>query len=189
MCSSDLDEITMHVGLLITTPARTLLDLARTASPRELENAVATAIAERLVTMQKLIETVQRHANLPCARRLHTLLDQPRPPSLTRSEAEERFLALIRHARLDPPLTNALVKGLEVDFFWPDQRLVVEVDGLAFHSSNRAFERDRRRDARLVAAGLAVMRVTWQQIADEPYALVAQLVRALTRRDGHADVS
>lgn len=82
--------------------------------------------------------------------------------------------------RLDPPdlarrqLPSPLPPG-------PCSTLPAEVDGFAFHSTRAAFERDRLRDAELQARGLAVLRVTWRQIVDEPDALVARLARALTR--------
>lgn len=100
-------------------------------------------------------------------------------PRLTRSEAERRFLELVRLAGLPRPAANVLVCGHEVDALWREQALVVEVDGYAFHSSRVAFERDRRRDADLHAAGLRVFRVTWRQISEEPYALVARLAQTL----------
>ena len=62
---------------------------------------------------------------------------------------------------------------------WPRRRLVVEVDGYAFHGSRVAFERDRSRDARLVAAGYRVLRVTWRQLTAEPERVVAILAAAL----------
>lgn len=104
-------------------------------------------------------------------------------PALTRSEAEERFLALVRKARLPDPAANVTVGGYEVDFFWDFGGLVVEVDGFAFHSSARMFESDRRRDADLAAAGVRVMRVTWRQIVSEPEALLVRLAQALARTD------
>lgn len=85
---------------------------------------------------------------------------------------------MIRAARLPEPETNAQIHGYEVDFLWRDLDPIV--DGYAFHSSRRAFERDRRRDAKLQSAGFRVLRVTWRQIADEPSALVALLARATT---------
>jgi very-short-patch-repair endonuclease len=100
-------------------------------------------------------------------------------PALTRSEAERRLLALIRAARLPRPETNVRVEGYEVDFLWRPQRLIVEVDGFAYHSSRHAFERDRARDAALQAAGYRVVRFTWRQIAYDSHALVAQLSRLL----------
>ena len=67
----------------------------------------------------------------------------------------------------------------EVDLLWRDATLVVEIDGYAFHSSRRAFERDRERDAGLVAAGWSVIRITWRQIEREPIAVAATLAAAL----------
>jgi very-short-patch-repair endonuclease len=67
----------------------------------------------------------------------------------------------------------------EVDLLWPEQRLIVEVDGYAFHSTRAAFERDRARDAELIAAGYRVIRVTWRQLVEEPEATVALLAGAL----------
>jgi very-short-patch-repair endonuclease len=57
----------------------------------------------------------------------------------------------------------------------------VEVDGFAFHSSRTQFERDRRRDAELAAAGVRVVRVTWQQLTREPQAVLASVAQALAR--------
>ena len=99
--------------------------------------------------------------------------------TLTRSEAEERFLALVRAAGLPAPEVNARILGHEVDFLWRDEGLVVEVDGFQFHSTRAAFERDRQRDAELQGAGLRVLRVTWRQVVDAPYATLTNLVRAL----------
>jgi very-short-patch-repair endonuclease len=73
---------------------------------------------------------------------------------------------------------NVLVEGLEVDALWPDQRLIVEVDGWQFHKTRAAFERDRARDAALLVAGYRVVRVTYRQLRDQPEA-VADTVRRL----------
>ncbi len=91
------------------------------------------------------------------------------------------MLALIRDAGLPAPRANVRVQGLEVDLHWPDQRLIVEVDGFRFHGTRRAFERDRRRDSLLHAAGERVMRVTWRQLEDAPLMVVAQVAGALLR--------
>ena len=98
---------------------------------------------------------------------------------MTRSEAERRLLELVRAARLPPPRTNQRIHGHEVDFLWPRQRLIAEVDGFAFHSSRSSFERDRRRDAHLIANGHRVIRITWRQLTMEPESVVALLARAL----------
>ena len=77
------------------------------------------------------------------------------------------------------------VAGHEVDFLWVDQRLVLEVDGFDHHADREAFERDRRRDAQLVAAGFRVVRITWRQLTQEPEAVVARLARALWSPAAH----
>jgi very-short-patch-repair endonuclease len=87
----------------------------------------------------------------------------------------------LRQGQLPGPEVNAGLQGYEVDFFWRTERLVVEIDGFAFHSSRRSFESDRRRDATLAAAGVRVMRVTWRQLDSEPQALLVRLAQALVR--------
>jgi very-short-patch-repair endonuclease len=101
-------------------------------------------------------------------------------PSLTRSEAEIAFLQLVRDAGLPAPETNVNVLGHEVDFLWREQKLIVEVDGFAYHSSRQAFERDRRRDARL-QAGFRVIRFTYLQIVNEARAITACLDVHITK--------
>jgi very-short-patch-repair endonuclease len=72
------------------------------------------------------------------------------------------------------------VAGYEVDFFWPEHKVIVEVDGFRFHSTRRAFEHDRRKEADLRAAGFTVLRVSFDQLQRGPYAVIADVVRALT---------
>jgi very-short-patch-repair endonuclease len=86
---------------------------------------------------------------------------------------------LIRAAGLPAPAVNARTAGFEVDFLWPGERVVVEVDGYQFHCGRTAFERDRRKGLALAAAGLRVIRISWRQLVDEPLLIVAQLARAL----------
>jgi very-short-patch-repair endonuclease len=125
--------------------------------------------------MPQLTSLNARSSGRHGARTLKTALQETHEPRLTRSEAERRFLDLIRAARLPAPETNVRVAGYEVDFLWRAERLVVEVDGFAYHSSRAAFERDRRKDAALQAAGLRVVRVTYRQIADEREVLIARI--------------
>jgi very-short-patch-repair endonuclease len=89
------------------------------------------------------------------------------------------LLALIRAAKLEEPETQAYVLGYPVDFIWRKQRLIVEVDAYGTHGSPAAFERDRRRDARIqTEAGHTVIRITREQIEEGPFEVVATLTRA-----------
>jgi very-short-patch-repair endonuclease len=182
------EEITSLDGLPITTPARTLLDLAGRADGRELEKAVAEALARGLTTAQGIGAVLECHLGWPGTSRLRALLGE-HTPAFTRSRAEARFLALVRRAQLPVPRANARFNGFEVDFLWRDERLVTELDGFAFHSSASAFENDRRRDALLTAAGMRVMRVTWRQLVKEPEALMVRLGLALARTEASARAS
>lgn len=174
------DEVTKLEGIPITNPTRTLYDLAGTVPSRDLERAVAEALARRLTTLPRLAKLLARHPRRGGAADLRAVIERGRP-AFTRSEAEERFLALVRDARLEAPEVNVVVDGCEVDFLWRDRRLVVEVDGYTFHSSPDAFERDRERDSVLAAAGLRVTRLTWKQLTEDPVAVIARVAQALVR--------
>ena len=174
------DEVTKLDGIPITTAARTIVDLAASVSARDLEQAIAQIFVRRLTTRAQLDRMLTRAPGRRGSARLRALLHGA--AALTRSEAEERLLGLIRKAQLPKPETNARVAGYEVDFLWRDARLVVEVDGFAFHADPNAFEKDRRRDFALTSTGLRVVRVTWKQLDQEPEAIVARLAQSLVQR-------
>jgi len=172
-------DATRRHGIPVTSPARTLLDLATQVTQRELDRATEEAQVQRRVSLHSLTEQFSRY---PRHRGTTALKHAIRAdPKLTRSQAERLALQLIRAARLPEPGTNARIGGWEVDLLWPKQRLIVESDGYAFHSSRGSFERDRRKDAELTAQGYRVIRVTWRQLTDEPEAVIAVLATALSR--------
>jgi very-short-patch-repair endonuclease len=170
-----LTGVRLRDGLRVTSPAQTLLDLATVLPGRELARLVNEAQVQRLVTHDELAVICATGAAGAVA--LREAVGEE--PALTRSEAERRLRALIARAGLPMPHMNVPLAGHEVDCYWPEQRLVVEVDGFAFHSTRAAFERDRARDATLQAAGNRVIRVTWRQITGRPEAVAAQLGAAL----------
>jgi very-short-patch-repair endonuclease len=173
-------DATKHHDIPVTSPARTLLDLATQITPREHARAVNEAHVLRLVTDQSLNEQCARYPRHRGVAVLRKAIRQE--PQLTRSEAERRLLELIRAAGLPEPETNVRIHGHEVDVLWRGQKLAVEVDGYAFHSTRAAFERDRRRDAALKGHGVDVIRVTWTQITGERIAVAASLARAYGQR-------
>jgi hypothetical protein len=134
------DEVTRLRRIPITAPARTLLDLAVVLPSRELEQALALAKRMYPGTQRRLLGLLARYPARAGTRTLRRLLDGPGRPALTRSEAEERFLELVRRAGLPAPEANARLHGYEIDFFWPDAKIAVEIDGFAFHGDGRSFE-------------------------------------------------
>ncbi|MGH8299964.1 MAG: endonuclease domain-containing protein [Steroidobacteraceae bacterium] len=165
--------------LPLTSPARTLLDIAPTVTDRQLELACDRGLVSRIVRPAQVIELLHRAGGHPGRGRLAAIVGADAGTSITRSEAEECVLELIRDAQLPRPQVNARLHGFEVDFRWPAQRLVLEVDGYRFHSTRRAFEHDRRKDSTLQTHGIATIRVTWRQLRSEPLAVVARIAQAL----------
>jgi very-short-patch-repair endonuclease len=166
-------DTTTHRGIPITTPVRTIIDLAHILEGRPLEHALDLAEQRRLVDFAAL----HRRAipsSLQAVLSLYTA-------TTTRSEMEERFLKLCDEHGIPRPQVNVVVEGIEVDFVWPDRRLIVEVDGYRYHRAPSRFESDRERDVTLVVAGWQVMRFTWTQLTERP-AWVARAVAAGNRR-------
>ena len=176
-------DVRIRHDLPVVSPARALLDIAPEASDRQLELAFDRGIVERIMRPAEVADVLKRAGGHRGRRRIAALLDRQLGGStMTRSEAEERMLALIRIAKLPEPRVNARLAGYELDFYWPDARFAVEVDGFRFHSSRGAFERDHRKDNDLRRIQIEVMRVTWREIENGSYALVSGVAQALVRR-------
>jgi very-short-patch-repair endonuclease len=170
-------DTTTYMQIPITTPARTLLDLAPTLPSRQLEQALATARRKHLIRPTTLQALLARSCGRAGVGKLRALADED--PAFTRSIFEERFLALIRDAGLPEPELNAELGPHEIDALWRDERLAVELDSWSWHSDRASFEADRRRDADLVARGYRVIRVTWRLLRDEPLVVAARVAAAL----------
>jgi very-short-patch-repair endonuclease len=149
-------DVRWRDGLRVTSPERTLIDLASTLAPDDLERAANEA---------QVLGLVARRGDAP----------------VTRSELERRLLGLVRRIGLPAPRTNVLVAGHEVDAYWPAERLIVETDGHRAHLTRARFESDRARDAHLTALGYRVLRFTWRQLDTTPEIVAARLATALTR--------
>lgn len=164
-------------GVAVTSPPRTIADVARTAS---VANAVAVADsylrlgATSQEELQSYVASLPRAFGRPQARRVVALTD---PASGSVFESITRVLFV--ESGLPNPVTQLDVRGRDgrwigrVDFAWPAAGLIVECDGFEFHSSVAAFERDRRRWAELTRAGWRVVPVTWRQVVDDPRWVVA----------------
>ncbi len=171
-------DVRWRRDLPVTSPARTVVDLAALLGALELENVLAVCLHKRLASLREIREASGRVPRSPGAGTLRRLLDQS-GFARTRSYYERKLLELIAGAGLPRPLTNWKVAGREVDMLWQDKRLILEFDGFLYHGDRRAFELDRRRDQDLVAAGYRVIRVTARQLEHEPYAVIARLAAAL----------
>ena len=176
--SLDAQDTTTHEGIPITTVARTLLDLAATARPSELERALAQAERLRVYDHRAITDVIARcngHRGTAILAQATT-----RKPKWTRNEWEAEFLQLLRRAGLPEPLTNDAFHApdhghCEPDYHWPSHQVIVETDGFETHGTRAAFRNDRAKDAALTASGYRVLRFT----RDDDSELAIKRVRAL----------
>lgn len=174
------DEITVHDGIRVTTPSRTLFDIAHHLRSHELSRAMREMDYRRLAGGPGLPELVERYPGRSGIRSVKRLLSEGWSASPTRSELELRFTSFIDANDVPRPERNALVelsgRRIEVDFLWREARVVVELDGYAVHSTRYAFEDDRERDRLLQLADFQVIRVTWLQLHRGRAALARDLL-------------
>jgi very-short-patch-repair endonuclease len=168
-------DVTTKHGIPVTTPARTLIDLADVLPRRRLERALDEAAYLRL----DVTDLQPRPGRRGSGALGEALTRHGAGTTRTRSDLEERMLSLLHRLRLPTPEVNATVEGYTVDFAWREQRLIVETDGWAAHGTRNAFERDRRRDADLLAAGWRVLRVSYQRVGREPKWVAERIADAL----------
>jgi very-short-patch-repair endonuclease len=177
----DQRQVRREQGLWVSSPARAVLEIAATASDRELTGAIDQGLANRLFTPRELEDVLA--ANRPCrgAARLTEILGDPTATAVSRSRREKALLRLIREAGLPMPDTNVPFGGFELDFLWRREGLVVELDGYNFHRGPGAFRRDREKELAVRNAGLEMLRFTGDQVLKQPWIVLATIAGALAR--------
>ena len=178
--SLDRVDVTREAGIPITSPARTLADVAAVVGYRRLRRAVGQSQSLRRVTIGQLGETLARLGSRRGASNLARILANG--PAPTRSELEDTVLALILSGGFTRPDVNVplVLAGRRVvpDFRWPEQRVVIEADGAAWHDNKLAREDDAERQALLEAHGNQVRRVTWDQAVAAPAQTLRRILEA-----------
>lgn len=168
------NETRIWYGLRITTPIRTLVDLADHVTTDELERALSEA--HRLGYVDRHATDFGRH---PGRKGLTRVLK--RGARMTRSQIERRFLRDLRADSTVPlPLTNERLYGYEADCYWPDHGLVVEIDVYATHGDRLAFERDRRKQTAYALHGIMILRITDETLPGA----IAAVRRLISDRSG-----
>jgi very-short-patch-repair endonuclease len=146
----------------VTSPARTIVDLAAELGPAELEALLDTALKNGRTT----IASMRRALDGTTTRGTSVLrrLVADRGSGVPESELERRFIRLTRKARLPQPIRQHKVGNRRVDFAYVDRRIAIELDGRADHGTKTVFEADRRRQNELALAGWLVLRFTWADV-------------------------
>lgn len=155
-------------GIPVTSVARSLLDLAEVVNESRLERALEAAERLQLFNLRKVNELLERSRGRRGVKPLTALLGrQTDQPPETRSDLERDFIAFCDERGIDRPGINVLVEGYEVDGCWPEAKLIVELDSWEFHRPREAFERDRKRDTKLMIAGYRTVRVTSRRMRQD----------------------
>jgi putative AbiEi antitoxin of type IV toxin-antitoxin system/uncharacterized protein DUF559 len=172
-------DVRRHRGIPVTSPVRTLIDLAAVLDERSLRRAVRRALSRNLVTVGQLARARLRLGPRRGARKLARVIATAAP---TRSELEDVVLDLILAGGMEPPEVNVplRVEGRRVipDFRWPGARLILEADGRRWHDDPLARADDRERQALLERSGERVLRVTWEQAVARPSQTVDRMIAA-----------
>lgn len=154
-------DVTLHRGIPVTTPVRTIADL---------REAIATR--RRGAISDRELRKATRQANV-----LGLAVDRRDAKVRTRSDLEADFLRLCRRRRLPPPEVNVRIGPYLVDFLWRARQFVVETDSYLYHRGEVAFQEDRARDLDLMRRGFEVLRISELQL-DEERGRVAEVLTA-----------
>jgi hypothetical protein len=159
-------DITHQRGVPTTTRARTVLDLAPRLTNKQLTRLVNDALRERHLRPAALQDVLDRNPRHPGTKLLTPFIDDPRNP--TDSPLEDDFLAFVNKYDLPMPQTNIYLHGRNIDVFYPEANLIVELDGRKYHTDPTAFENDRNRDAENLKHGLSTIRITTIRLEQTP---------------------
>jgi very-short-patch-repair endonuclease len=183
--TSELDaklDVRIRNGLPTVSPARALVAVAGSVTPRELERGLDDALNSHIVRLaqvrEALIRLGRRHKG---ARILDALLSERESGSgVSRSDGELALSDALLASGLPRPERNVQLYDYEADFFWRELRVIVEVDSYEHHLRKSSFDSDRAKDAALEARGFTVLRFPARLILDEPIAVIARIAAVLT---------
>jgi len=180
------EQVMLKAGVPCTTPSRTIVDVARLASPTLLAGTVEQAAVMRVLNVPE-IDEILFESRRRGAKKLNHVLEPWRrysPRVRVRSRMEAKMLPLLTHHDLPIPECNEKLRigreTFEVDFLWRQQRVVVETHGGRYHDTPVAHARDGHRNRVLARAGFRVPRIGWEELRDEPDRAIAEIRRFLT---------
>jgi hypothetical protein len=155
------EEIRNRAPLRFSSVPRMLIELAARETARELDRLITQAVRKRLLDPEAMERALQRHQRRPGVGRLKAALGRYRPEPDRTSNLERAFDAwLPKHPEIPEPLRNVHIDVWEIDCWWPQQRVAVELDGRPYHVAVRDMERDRIKDTKLQLMGIKPIRVT-----------------------------
>ncbi|HUY59518.1 MAG TPA: hypothetical protein VMV16_07390 [Solirubrobacteraceae bacterium] len=175
-------DIRVRDGVRVTSPARTLLDLAPHLDERTLHRFHNELRMRRLINNAQLLDVADRNPTHAGAIRLRELAGASTGEA-KRSGWEGDWPRFAKRHKLPPYEMNVHVAGERVDVLFTPKRLVVELDGWDTHGTRLAYEVDRGRDAEILArTGIPTMRITYSGFHRQPAVQAARITAILDRR-------
>jgi hypothetical protein len=176
------DEITTKDGLSTSAVHRLLLELASRETTADLNRLITEVARRRLLHHDRIVRMLSRHPHHPGTAVLTCALQSYQPPTESKSTLEDAFADWLAHESQSPsqpfpaPQRNVLLdRRYEIDFYWPEQRLAVELDGRPYHSLPDDLERDRIKDTWLQRRGIHVVRITEFRFVNDRKAIQSDL--------------
>jgi hypothetical protein len=163
---------------------RLLIELAPSESRRSLDNLITAAARKGLLDVFKLNAALERHKRRPGAAKLRGVAKYYLPREDGKSGLERSFhAARAKDPEIPAPATNVYIAGWEIDCWWPALRVALELDGRPYHVAVADTEKDRIKDAKLMAMGIWPMRITDRRWEFDQQGALADLRAVLRRRE------
>jgi very-short-patch-repair endonuclease len=175
-------SVSTRLGVQVTNPLRTLVDMAADARPDLLDEAVDNALATRLVTVEGLMAEagrLRRPGRRGPAPLLKCLEGRGFVGAPSPSVLESRALRLLNKAGIAIVRCEAVVDEgryrLDIEL---EGHVFVEVDGYGYHWSPEQKSRDDARQNSLRLLGFKVLVYGWRDIVQEPRRMLAEIRKA-----------
>lgn len=179
-------DLATHLGIPVTSPARTIVDVAGVVDTETLRYALDSCVRRRLFTLTRLRWQIRQSGGQRGITTLRQMIDGATIPH---SLFERKFLRLIDSSSLEMPECQfRIYDGRQflgqVDFCYPAARLIIETDGRKWHVDDDAFQKSRDRRNAQTSRGWRILHVTWSDLTHRPQKLVEDLRRALCSDSG-----
>jgi hypothetical protein len=162
----DRRDVRTQLGIRMTTPARTVLDIAARRNERQYQRDVNNALHSNYLSTGAIVDLLDRHPRHPAANRLAWFVTTEGGP--TQSDWERKLPAFCMAQNLPHPVMARRAAGHTPDASWPQLGIVLELDSWQYHNTRVDFETDHDRDLDYLADDLIPARITWELMIHVP---------------------
>jgi Transcriptional regulator, AbiEi antitoxin len=173
-------ELTTVNGLTVSTVPRLLVELSPTETKQDLTRLITVAVRKHAFSHDTLERLLKVHAGRPGIANLNAAYAAYRPRPDRKSDLELAFDELLeQHPEIPEPLRNVESDVGELDYYWPEYNVVLELDGRPYHLAVEDIERDRLKDAKLLTQGIRPLRITDQRFEHDANGAIKDLKQLL----------